>query len=96
MIALAGSSAAAMSGAGHSLKFTEVCVANIDQTIDFSCNYGSWVELCNDGEADVSLDGWYISDDAANLTKHRLSGYGVLKPGEYRAICFGHHAADGA
>ena len=95
LIALAGGSAAAMSGAGHSLKFTEVCVANIDQTIDFSCNYGSWVELCNDGETDVSLDGWYISDDAANLTKHRLSGYGVLKPGEYRAIFFGHNAADG-
>ena len=95
LIALAGGSAAAMSGAGHSLKFTEVCVANIDQTIDFSHNYGSWVEVCNDGEADVTLDGWYISDDATSLTKHRLSGYGVLKPGEYRAIFFDHNAADG-
>lgn len=95
LIALAGGSAAAMSGAGHSLKFTEVCVANIDQTIDFSHNYGSWVEVYNDGEADVTLDGWYISDDATNLTKHRLSGYGVLKPGDYRAIFFDHNAADG-
>ncbi len=95
LIALAGGSAAAMSGDGHSLKFTEVCVANIDQTIDPSCNYGSWVEVCNDGEADVSLDGWYISDDATNLTKHRLCGYGVLKPGDYRAIFFDHNAADG-
>ena len=27
------------------LMFTEVCVANIDQTINYSYNYGSWVEV---------------------------------------------------
>ncbi len=42
------------------LMFTEVCVANIDQTIDYSYNYGSWVEVYNQGYTDVSLDGWYV------------------------------------
>ena len=63
--------------AQNTLLFTEVCVANIDQTIDYSNNYGGWVELYNPNATSVSLDGWYISDDSEFLTKHRLSGYGM-------------------
>lgn len=74
---------------------TEVCVANIDQTIDYSNNYGGWIELYNTTEEDVSLNGWYVSDDAMNLTKHKLSGYGVLNPGCYQCVFFDHNAADG-
>ena len=81
--------------AQNSLLCTEVCVANIDQTIDYSNNYGGWVELYNPTATSVSLDGWYISDDATNLKKHRLSGYGVLMPRCYRCVFFDHNAADG-
>lgn len=58
------------------LRFTEVCVANIDQTIDHSNNYGSWVELHNPTDDTVSIEGWYVSDDAGDLKKHRLQGAG--------------------
>lgn len=75
--------------------FTEVCVANIDQTIDYSNNYGGWVELYNRGDHDVLLEGWYVSDDVMNLAKHKLSGYGVLKPGCYLCLFFDHNATDG-
>ena len=81
--------------AQNTLLFTEVCVANIDQTIDYSNNYGGWVELYNPNATSVSLDGWYISDDSEFLTKHRLSGYGMLKPGCYQCVFFDHNAADG-
>ena len=74
---------------------TEVCVANIDQVIDYSNNYGSWIELYNPTARDIPLDGWYISDDAQQLSKHRLSGYAALKPQCYVCLFFGHHAADG-
>ena len=74
---------------------TEVCVANIDQTIDYSNNYGGWIELYNPTTDEVSVNGWYISDDANNLTKHRLAGYDVVKPGGYQCVFFGHNAADG-
>ena len=77
------------------LVVTEVCVANIDQVVDYSFNYGGWIELYNPSAADVLLDDWYISDNAEILTKHKLSGYGILKPGNYRCIFFDHHAADG-
>ncbi|MDE5561930.1 MAG: CotH kinase family protein [Bacteroidaceae bacterium] len=79
----------------NSLIFTEVCVANIDQTIDYSNNYGSWVEVYNPTDFPISLDGWYISDDVTDRMKHRLEGYGVLNPGCYECIFFGHNAADG-
>ena len=77
------------------LMFTEVCVANIDQTIDYSYNYGSWVEVYNQGYTDVSLDGWYVSDNVMNLMKHKLSGYDVLKPGYYQCLFFDHNVVDG-
>lgn len=81
--------------ANNSILFTEVCVANIDQTIDHSNNYGGWVEVYNAGDADVSLNGWYVSDDAMNLKKHRLTNQDVLRPGCYAPLFFDHNAADG-
>lgn len=78
-----------------SVMFTEVCVANIDQTLDYSSNYGSWAEVYNPTDSPVSLEGWYVSDDAANLTKHRLEGQELLQPGCYACVFFDHHALDG-
>ena len=54
-------------GGDNSFLITEVCVANIDQTIDYSYNYGGWVELYNPTATAVSLNGWHISDDIMNL-----------------------------
>ena len=82
-------------GGDNSFLITEVCVANIDQTIDYSYNYGGWVELYNPTATAVSLNGWHISDDIMNLTKHQLTGYGALNPGCYECIFFDHNAADG-
>ena len=77
------------------LMATEICVANIDQTIDYSNNYGGWIELYNPTESGISLDDWYISDDTGTLKKHRLTGYGVLSPGSYKCVFFDHNALDG-
>ena len=97
LLASIGLNINAQSGNGCStmLMVTEICVANIDQTIDYSNNYGGWVELYNPTATSVSLDGWYISDDSEILTKHRLSGYGMLKPGCYQCVFFDHNAIDG-
>ncbi len=91
VLALAGLPAMAQS----TLMFTEICVANIDQTLDHSNNYGGWVELYNGGGTDVSLGGWYISDDEANLKKHRLTEEEFVKSGSYCLLFFDHNAADG-
>lgn len=78
-----------------SLIASEVNVANIDQTIDYSWNYGGWVELYNKSDKRISLRYLYISDDASNLRKFTLPDMGVVEPNGYRCIFFDHNAADG-
>ncbi len=77
------------------LIINEVTVANIDRTIDYSNNYGGWIELYNPSDKRISLDFIYISDEAENLRKFQMPKYGVIKPGEYRCIYFDHNAEDG-
>ncbi len=78
-----------------SLVATEVNVANIDQTIDYSWNYGGWVEFYNKSDKRLSLRYLYISDDAGDLKKFILPDVGIVEPHGYRCIFFDHNAADG-
>lgn len=78
-----------------SLIATEVNVANIDQTIDHSWNYGGWVEFHNKSDKRLSLRYLYISDDADDLKKFILPDVGIVEPHGYRCIFFDHNAADG-
>ena len=78
-----------------SLIATEVNVANIDQTIDYSWNYGGWIELYNKSDKRISLRYLYISDDDNDLKKFILPDVGVVEPHGYRCIFFDHNAADG-
>ena len=78
-----------------SLIATEVNAANIDQTIDYSWNYGGWVELYNKSDKRISLRYLYISDDANDLKKFMLPDLGIIEPNGYKCIFFDHNAADG-
>ncbi|MBQ5810522.1 MAG: lamin tail domain-containing protein, partial [Clostridia bacterium] len=51
-----------------------------------------WVEIYNKGESDISLDGYFLSDDSADLSKHSLNGY-VAPAGGYVVIELGPEAA---
>ena len=53
------------------LIINEIQVANIDQFVDPSWNYGGWVEFYNRGSLPRQLRGYWISDDPANLKKGR-------------------------
>ena len=78
-----------------SLIATEVNVANIDQTIDHSWNYGGWVELYNKSDKRISLRYLYISNDANNLKKFILPDVGIVEPHGYRCLFFDHNASEG-
>lgn len=76
-----------------SLIINELQAANIDMFVDPSFNYGSWVEVYNPTDLPVSLVGFYVSDDAANLTKYPLGQYGgVVGAHSYRVIWFDHYS----
>lgn len=76
----------------ENLVINEIMASNIDVYLDPSFNYGSWVELYNPSDKSVNLGGLYISDDPANLKKHRLvDTYGILPAHGYALLNFDHH-----
>lgn len=74
------------------LYINEIQVANIDQFVDPSYNYGGWVEFYNAGEEAVTLTSLYVSDRADSLKMFRLpSGVGSVPADGYKNIWFGHN-----
>ena len=86
----------AMLKAQSSLIINEVQVANIDQYIDNSNNYGSWIELYNPTDATIDISYWYISNDESTYKKSRfVSSIGSVPAKGYKVIWFDHYSADG-
>ena len=52
------------------LRINELMPSNRDTVADESGAYPDWFELYNPGSADVSLDGWTVSDDLDEPDKH--------------------------
>ena len=78
------------------LLINEIQVGNIDQYIDYSYNYGAWLELYNPTTKNISLDGLYITDNETEPQKFMLAaGTGVIKAGGFKVIYFDHNSADG-
>ena len=70
----------------------EIMPSNVDVYLDPSQNYGSWVELYNPTDRGVTLGGLYITDDPANLKKHRLiDTYGAIPAQGYALLNFDHY-----
>lgn len=78
------------------LVINEIQVANLDQFLDYSYNFGPWIELYNCTEDTIDIGGAYVSDNPNNLTKFQLpADYGTIQPHGYTVIFFDHNAADG-
>ncbi len=78
------------------LEINEVQVSNIDQFIDYSYNYGGWIELYNPTNEQILLDGLCVSDDVNDPQKFTLpQGFGSIDAKGYMVVFFGNNAADG-
>ena len=78
------------------LVINEIQVANIDQFLDPSFNYGGWMEIYNPGNKSVSLGNLYVSDDPNDLTKFQLPyDFGAVPAGGFATIWFDHHDVRG-
>ena len=73
------------------LVINEIMAHNVDVYLDPSYNYGPWVEIYNPTDVTLSLGGLYVTDDPANLTKHKLiEDYGVIPAKGYAILNFDH------
>lgn len=78
-----------------SFVINEIQTANIDQYIDYSNNYGGWIEIYNPTSSAITLDNYYISNDANNLRLHKLQNLGNIARQKFCIIYFDHNSADG-
>jgi hypothetical protein len=57
---------------------SEFMASNTRTTNDVDREPSDWIELFNAGDTTVDLAGWYLTDDAANLTKWRFPSVTLL------------------
>ncbi|MHB1038668.1 MAG: lamin tail domain-containing protein [Pirellulales bacterium] len=57
------------SARGGPVVINEFMADNRATLLDDDGDYSDWIELYNSGAAAVDLGGWYLTDDAMNLTK---------------------------
>lgn len=51
------------------VRITEFMASNTRTVADNNGNYSDWIEIANTGLTPENLEGWHLTDDAANLTK---------------------------
>jgi len=62
-----------------SVNSAPVTPTDVDiQDPDEAGTHPDWLELYNTETTDISLDGWYITDDDQDIYKHRLSASAVV------------------
>ena len=55
-----------------SLVINELMASNAGSVMSPAYNFDSWIELYNPGEQSINLAGYYLSDDASNLTRWQM------------------------
>lgn len=80
------------------IKINEIQVANIDQYIDNSYNYGGWIELYNTSSVMYTLENAKVrhTDIDGVVEEYSLEvSHGILKEYGYACLWFDHNGADG-
>lgn len=67
------------------VTISEFMASNNNTITDEDGDDSDWIELHNDGNSAVSLNGWYLTDDDSNLTKWQLPNIS-LPAGGYRLV----------
>ncbi|HMC26364.1 MAG TPA: lamin tail domain-containing protein, partial [Verrucomicrobiae bacterium] len=67
--------------AQSSVIISEFLAHNTGGLVDEDGDYSDWIELYNGGATAVNLGGWYLTDDAANLTKWAFPSTNIAAKG---------------
>jgi hypothetical protein len=68
-----------------SVIISEFLASNTTGLRDEDGDYSDWVEIFNAGTNIVNMDGWFLTDSAANLTKWRFPSVN-LSPGSFLIV----------
>lgn len=77
-----------VSAQAQSVVINEIQASNIDQKVDPSYNYGGWIEIYNPGTSQVSLTGWWLSNDPNNLKMAKINAATTVTAQGYRCLYF--------
>src|SRR2546422_9170979 len=80
---LCGLASAMIAHAASPVIISEFMADNTRTLADEDGSYEDWIEIYNAGASPVNLDGWYLTDNASDLTQWRfpstnLNAGGVL------------------
>ena len=63
------------------VQISEFMASNGQTLADEDGDYPDWIELYNSGDTAVNLNGWYLTDDASDLTKWRIPSVTIAPKG---------------
>lgn len=78
-----------LNAASGAVAVTEVMSANASYCPDENGEYHDYVELMNTSDEEVSLKGWYLSDDRSNLARWKLPDVTLPAGGTMVVYCSG-------
>lgn len=67
--------------ASAQVLINEFLASNESKLADEDGDFSDWIELHNPTDAAINLNGWYLTDNANNLTKWRLPGTNIAANG---------------
>ncbi|MST93804.1 MAG: lamin tail domain-containing protein, partial [Pedosphaera sp.] len=67
--------------AAETITITEFVASNSNGLQDEDGAHPDWIEIFNSGVTTVNLDGWFLTDSAANLTKWRIPATNIAPNG---------------
>ncbi|MFO1513227.1 MAG: lamin tail domain-containing protein [Verrucomicrobiota bacterium] len=68
------------------VRLTEFMAGNTRTLRDDDGQFSDWIEIYNGSAQSVSLGGWYLTDDGANLTKWRFPNGVTVLPNSYLLV----------
>lgn len=68
------------------VRINEFMASNTKTILDNDGDYSDWIELYNSSSDAVDLSGWYLTDNANNLTKWRFPNGLSLPPNSYLIV----------
>jgi hypothetical protein len=66
-------------------RISEFVALNTRSLIDEDGDSSDWIEIENTDDSDVSLEGWYLTDDPKDLTKWTIPAV-TLRPNDFLII----------